>query len=56
LTGSLFYINIAVRCGEVVAQGSPDEVLRSDLLAEVYGEPNVRAHRMGNQILVWVDA
>jgi iron complex transport system ATP-binding protein len=56
LTGSLFDRILALRCGQVVTQGSPDEVLRSDLLAEVYGEPNVRAHRMGNQILVWVDA
>lgn len=56
LTGSLFERVVALRCGEVAAQGTPDEVLRSELLAEVYGEPNVQARRMGNQILVWVDA
>jgi iron complex transport system ATP-binding protein len=56
LTGSLFDRIVALRYGQVAAQGTPDEVLRSDLLAEVYGEPNVRAHRVGNQILVWVDA
>ena len=56
LTGSLFDRILALRCGHVAAHGTPDEVLRSDLLAEVYGEPHVRAHRIGNQILVWVDA
>ncbi len=30
--------------------------LRSELLAEIYGEPNVRARRIGNQTLVWIDA
>lgn len=56
LTGSLFDRIVAMRCGQVAAQGTPAEVLRSDLLAEVYGEPNVRAERVGGQILVWVDA
>jgi iron complex transport system ATP-binding protein len=56
LTGSLFDRILALRGGEVAAQGTPDEVLRSDLLAEVYGEPNVHARRFGNQIMVWVDA
>lgn len=56
LTGSLFDRIVALRDGEVAAQGRPDEVLRSDLLAEVYGEPNVRAQRIGNQTLVWIDA
>ena len=56
LTGSLFDRIVALRCGEVAAQGGPEEVLRSDLLADVYGEPNVRAQRVGNQTLVWIDA
>jgi iron complex transport system ATP-binding protein len=56
LTGSLFDRILALRCGEIAAQGSPDEVLRSGLLAEIYGEPNVRAQRFGNQTLVWIDA
>jgi iron complex transport system ATP-binding protein len=56
LTGSLFDSIVALRCGEVAAQGRPDEVLRSELLAEIYGEPNVRARRIGDQILVWIDA
>jgi iron complex transport system ATP-binding protein len=56
LTGSLFDGIVALRDGVVAAQGTPDEVLRSDLLAEVYGEPNVRARRIGNQTLVWIEA
>jgi len=56
LTGSLFDWIVALRNGEVVAQGRPDEVLRSDLLSEIYEEPRVRAQRMGNQTLVWIDA
>jgi iron complex transport system ATP-binding protein len=55
LTGSLFDGIVALRCGEVAAQGRPDEVLRSELLAEIYDEPNVRARRIGNQTLVWID-
>ena len=50
----------AQRCGcplrRRVAQGRPDEVLQSALLAEIYGEPNVRAQRIGDQTLVWIDA
>jgi iron complex transport system ATP-binding protein len=56
LTGSLFDRIVALRCGEVAAQGAPRDVLRSDLLADVYGEPNVRAQRVGDQTLVWIDA
>jgi iron complex transport system ATP-binding protein len=56
LTGSLFDRILAMRCGEVAAQGTPAEVLRSDLLAEIYGEPNVRAKRIGSQTLVWIEA
>jgi iron complex transport system ATP-binding protein len=56
LTGSLFDRIVALSCGEVLAQGNPEEVLRSDLLSEIYGEPNVRAQRVGNQTLVWIEA
>jgi iron complex transport system ATP-binding protein len=56
LTGSLFDRIVALRCGEVAAQGPPDEVLQSALLAEIYGEPLVRAQRIGSQTLVWIDA
>ena len=55
LTGSLFDRILALRCGTVAAAGRPDEVLRSELLSEIYGEPNVRAQRMGAQTLVWIE-
>ena len=56
LTGSLFDWIVALRSGEVAVQGPPDEVLRSELLSQIYEEPHVRAQRMGNQTLVWIDA
>jgi iron complex transport system ATP-binding protein len=56
LTGSLFDWLLALRMGEVAAQGLPGDVLRGELLSEIYGEPNVRTSRMGNQTLIWVDA
>jgi iron complex transport system ATP-binding protein len=56
LTGSLFDRILALRSGAVAAAGSPDEVLRGELLAEIYGEPNVRAQRIGDQTLVWIEA
>lgn len=56
LTGSLFDRILALRCGEIASEGRPEEVLRSELLAQIFGEPNVRAQRMGNQTLVWIDA
>jgi iron complex transport system ATP-binding protein len=56
LTGSLFDRIIALRCGEAVAQGKPDEVLQSARLADIFDEPNVRAQRVGGQTLVWIEA
>ena len=56
LTGSLFDRILAMRCGEVAAQGPPVEVLRSSLLAQIYNEPNVRAEQKGDQTLVWIEA
>jgi iron complex transport system ATP-binding protein len=55
LTGPLFDQLIALRSGKVLAQGRPEEVLNSAVLSEVYGEPNVRAQRIGNQTLVWIE-
>jgi len=56
LTGSLFDEILALSAGNVAAHGRPDEVLRSEILGAIYDEPNVRAQRMGNQTLVWIDA
>jgi iron complex transport system ATP-binding protein len=54
LTGAFDRL-LALRGGVAIASGTPDEVLRDDQLREIYGDPNVRSHRMGDQTLVWVD-
>jgi ABC-type cobalamin/Fe3+-siderophores transport system ATPase subunit len=54
LTGSFDRL-LAMRCGELAATGRPEEVLRDYVLSEVYGDPNVRTQRIGEQTLVWVD-
>jgi iron complex transport system ATP-binding protein len=56
LTGSLFDRIVALRCGDVAAQGSPDDVLSSDVLAYIFDEPNVRAQRVAGQTMVWIEA
>jgi iron complex transport system ATP-binding protein len=54
LTGSFDQI-LALRCGEVAVTGKPSEVLHEALLRDVYGDPNVHSHWIGDQALVWVD-
>jgi len=54
LTGAFDQL-LALRDGETIAAGTPDEVVRDHLLRDIYGDPKVRAHRMGDQTLVWVD-
>jgi len=44
---------VAVRAGEVVAAGAPEEVLRDEVLAEVYGDEHVRARRPFGRTFVW---
>lgn len=46
---------IALRCGEVTATGTPDDVLRDQVLRDVYGDPHIHAQRIGDQTLVWTD-
>ena len=55
LTGSLFDRILALRCGQVAAQGTPDDILQSALLADVYDDPKVRTARIGGQTMVWID-
>ena len=55
LTGSLFDRILALRCGKVAAQGRPEEILQSTLLAEIYDDPKVRTGRIGDQTMVWID-
>lgn len=54
LTGAFDQI-VAMRCGEVGASGPPDEVLRDQVLRDIYADPNVHSQRLGDQTLVWVD-
>jgi iron complex transport system ATP-binding protein len=54
LTGSFDQL-LAMRGGELVAAGKPEDVLHDSLLRDVYGDPNVRTQRVGDQTLVWVD-
>ena len=55
LTGSLFDRIVALRCGQVAAQGRPEEILQSTLLAGIYDDPKVRTQRIGDQTMVWID-
>jgi len=43
----------AIRQGEVAAEGTPSEVLRDEVLAEVYGDEHVRARRAFGRTFVW---
>src|ERR687890_478167 len=43
----------AMRSGEVVAHGSPTEVLRDEVLSEVYGDEHVRARQAFGRTFVW---
>ncbi len=55
LTGSLFDRIVALRCGELAAEGRPEEILQSALLADIYDDPKVRTARIDGQTMVWVD-
>ena len=43
----------AMRAGRLEAEGAPSEVLREDVLAAVYDDARVRAHRQGGRTFVW---
>lgn len=55
LTGAVFDQVVALRNGEVAALGKPSEVLRENLLREVYDDPNVRTQIVGDQTLIWTE-
>jgi len=46
---------VAMKCGEIAAKGTPEEVLRDHILRDIYDDPNVHSQRVGDQTLVWVD-
>jgi len=54
LTGAFDQV-VAMKCGEVVAQGAPREVLRDDILRDIYDDANVQTRQVGGQTLVWVN-
>ena len=54
LTGSFDQI-VALHEGSVVAAGTPQDVLREELLREIFDDPGVRSERIDGQTLVWVD-
>ena len=43
----------AMRCGDVVAEGAPSDVLRDSVLAEVYDDPTIRTRRLDGRTFVW---
>lgn len=55
LTSAAFDRIVALRCGEISAEGSPDEVLQRQKLAEIYSDPGVQALRVGRQTVIWTE-
>lgn len=43
----------ALRQGAVIAEGKPTEILKQDLLAEIYDDDHVRASRADGRALIW---
>lgn len=43
----------ALRAGMLVAEGTPPEILKEDLLAEIYDDVHVRARRVNGHTLIW---
>jgi iron complex transport system ATP-binding protein len=48
-----FDLVAAMRCGEIIALGRPVEVLRADVLAEIYNDAHIRARRDEGRTFVW---
>jgi len=55
LTGAVFDHVVALRCGSVAAQGAPTEVLRDDILRDIYQDASVHTQRIGEQTLIWTE-
>jgi iron complex transport system ATP-binding protein len=53
LLDPVFDAVFAMRRGEVTASGTPSQVLREDLLAEIYGDEHVRARQAFGRTFVW---
>ena len=44
---------VALRCGEVVADGTPREVLDCGVLERIYDDPQIRTYQVEGHTLVW---
>jgi len=55
LTGALFDRVVALRHGELAADGPPAAVLQTEQLSSIYDDAGVRTCTVGNQILVWTE-
>ncbi len=47
---------IGLRCGEVVADGTPREVLSCRVLGEIYDDPGIRTVQVEDHTLVWSES
>lgn len=43
----------AMRCGEIVAHGTPTEVLREEVLSDVYNDTHIRARHADGRTFIW---
>jgi iron complex transport system ATP-binding protein len=46
----------ALREGELVAEGSPAQVLRDEILSRIYDDPYIRSQRLNERTFVWTEA
>lgn len=46
----------ALRAGELVAEGSPAQVLQEQVLSGVYDDPHIRARRLERRTFIWSEA
>ncbi len=53
LIDPVFDYVFALRCGELIAEGKPAEVLTGGVLASVYDDPYVRTRRVDGRTLIW---
>lgn len=53
LIDPVFDYIFALRCGELVAQGKPSEVLTDNILSSVYDDPYVRTRRVDGRTVIW---
>jgi iron complex transport system ATP-binding protein len=53
LIDPVFDYVFALRCGELIAEGRPAEVLTDGVLASVYDDPYVRTRRVDGRTLIW---